>query len=92
MTSEERPIVPQQQIFPDRGRNVQHTDSCVTSGPEVLPQSAAAEMLQRARPGPALTQHLDERLVLLRGRRGGGADNQYWRNCSFDQERRGSDD
>lgn len=69
--SVQRPVAAQQQVFPDGGRNVQQTDSCGTSGPEVLTQSAAAEMLQGARPGSTLTQQPEERMVLLRGRKGG---------------------
>lgn len=65
VTSVERSIVTQQQVIPDRGRDVQ-TDSCVTSGSEVLTQGAATEMLERARLSATLAQQLEERLVLLR--------------------------
>lgn len=69
--SVQRPIAAQQQVFPDGGRNVQQSHSCGTSGPEVLTQGAAAEVLQGAGPGATLTQQPEERLVLLRGRKEG---------------------
>lgn len=69
--SAQRPIAVQQQVFPDGGRNVQRADSCATSGPEVATQSAAADVLQGARPGATLAQQPEERLLLLRGRKEG---------------------
>lgn len=62
----ERSIVLQQQVIPDGGRNVQETDSCVTSGSEVLTQGAATEMLEGARLSATLAQQLEETLMLLR--------------------------
>lgn len=65
MTSVERSIVAQQQVIPDRGRNVQQTHSCKTSVSKVLTQGAAAEVLERARLSATLAQQLEERLVFL---------------------------
>lgn len=65
MTSAERSIVAQQQVIPDRGRNVQQTNSCKTSVSKVLTQGAAAEVLERARLSDVQAQQLEERLVLL---------------------------
>lgn len=86
-------MVTQQEVICDRRRDVQEADSCVTSGPEMLTQSAATEMLQRARASAMLTQQLEEGLVLLRrGALKKRKHNQLRRTVARDNEQRGGDD
>lgn len=88
VTSVERSIGAQQQVVPDRGRDVQKSHSCVTSGSEVPTQSAATEVLERARLRATLAQQLQERLVLLReeGNKTKRTGNQQWRSRRFHHE------
>lgn len=85
MTSAERSIIAQQQVIPDRCRNVQQTNSCKTSVSKVLTQGTAAEVLERARLSAAQAQQLEERLVLLQEeeKKTDKTDKQPWRSWSF---------
>lgn len=67
VTSQESPVVSQQQVIPRGPGDVEFTDRRETSASEAQAYGAAAEMLQGARPGAPPTHQVEERPVLLRG-------------------------